>query len=148
MHYYLMRKHSHRVSIDPPTTPGIFLTMLILFVPTALVARFAAWAVLPFLWFALEIILEALLISRGQGRQPEEFLYTIGTCGLTILYQAGTVVEGLKNRSLAPFYQDVNYCPPSRDGRRRGIAQMWAKVIALPLSVWLILLFQILSRIN
>ena len=146
MHYYLMRKHSHRVSTDPPTTLGIFLTMLILFVPTALVSSFAAWTVLPFLWFALEIILEAILISRGQGHQPGEFLYTIGTCVLTILYQVGSVVEGLKNHSLAPLYKDANYCPPSKDGRRRGIAQMWAKVIALPLSVWLILLFQILSR--
>ena len=146
MHFYLMRKYARRVSSNPPSVAGLFLLLLLLFLPFAFVRGFAAWAVLPFFWLVTEQVMEALLISHGGGRQPAEFLYTLCAGALGLIFQAGALLEGFRNRSLDPLFKEVNYCPPSPVGRRRGMAQHWAKPLALFLSVWLILILELLLR--
>lgn len=139
-----MQKHPHRVFIAPPTQITIFLTLLILFLPFAFITGYLFWAFLPLFWIILEFLLEAILIGRGKGPQPSEFFYSIGATILSFLYQLGTVLEGAKNCSHAPLFKDASITPPSKDGRSRGVAQIWAKIFALPVAVLVILLLQIL----
>ncbi len=142
MHYYLMQKHSHRVTVVPPTQTTIFLVLAFLFLPLAFFSSLFYWAFFPLLWLILEILFEALFNSRGKGRQPVEFFYAMGASALTLLYQVGTIVEGMKNLSVMPLFKDASITPPSKDGRVRGLAQLWAKIMAFPISVMFLLLVQ------
>ncbi len=144
MHYYLLRKHSHRVSLDPPNTPFIFLLLLLFFLPFIFAHDLEIWSSLPFIWLALELLIETILISNKFGSKLTDFLYSLGASVLTITFQFGSTLEGIINRSLKPLYQEVNYCPPSPFGRHRGILQLWAKVLALLFATWFIVFVQFL----
>jgi len=146
MHFYMMRKHPHRMHTNPPTVPGIFLLLALLFAPLGLVGQSAIWAVIPLVWLFLDLILESLLISYKQGKQPMEFFYTLGSRILALIFQIGTVLEGIKNRSLAPLCKDASYCPPSPQGHSRGIAQIWAMVLAFPLAILALVIVQLVLR--
>jgi GT2 family glycosyltransferase len=146
MHFHIMQKHPHRVFVNPPTVPGVFLLLVLFFAPLGLVQQSTIWAAIPLMWLFLNLILDSLLISYKQGKQPMEFLYTLGSRILALIFQTGTVLEGIKNRSLAPLYKDASYCPPSPQSRRRGIAQMWAMVLAFPLTVLMLIIIQLVFR--
>ncbi len=144
MHFYMMCKHSHRTNINPPTVLTTFLLLMLIFIPLgSLIERNLAWVGFPFLWFFLVISIESFLISKNSGKQPSEFFFAIGARLLGLVFQAGTIFEGLKNFNFMPFYKDVSYNPPSPKGRKRGISQMWAMVIAFPISIILLLLIQL-----
>ena len=146
MHFHMMRKHPHRVFINPPTVPGIFLLLVLLFVPLGFVSGSAVWTAIPFAWLLLDLVLESLLLGHKRGKQPIEFLYTFGSRILVLTFQIGTVLEGIKNRSLTPLHKDASYCPPSPQGRYRGIAQMWAMMLAFPLALLVLFIVQLIFR--
>lgn len=146
MHFHIMRKHPHRMNINPPTVPGVLLLLTIFFAPLGLLSGFTVWIALPLVWLLLELALESLLISHKLGKQPMEFFYTLGSHILGLTFQTGTVLEGIKNSSLTPLYRDVSYCPPSIKGRRRGISQMWAMTLAFPLAILLLIVAQLVFR--
>ena len=102
MHFHVMRKHPSRMHVNPPTVPGIFLLLVLLFAWLGLVGQSAVWAAIPFVWLFLDLILESLLIGHRQGKQPMEFFYTLGSRILALIFQVGTVLEGVKNFSLTP----------------------------------------------
>lgn len=143
MHFYMMRKHPHRLTPNPPTVAGVSLIMLLLFLPVGILTRSAAWASLPLVWLASELLIEALVVSYRRGPQPMEFLFALGAACLTLIFHLGTVFEGLRNRSLTPLYMDVSYCPPSPEGRRRGLAGLWAMVLAFPTALCILAVVQI-----
>ena len=146
MHFHMMQKHPHRVFVNPPTIPGIFLLLALLFAPLGLVGQSAVWATIPLVWLFLDLNLESLLISHKQGRQPTEFFYTLGSRILALIFQVGTVLEGIKNSSLTPLYKDISYTPPSSKGRRRGVAQIWAMMLAFPLAILILVIVQLIFR--
>lgn len=146
MHFHMMRKHPSRVHANPPTVPGVFLLLVLLFIPLGLVGQSAVWATIPLVWLFLDLILESFLISHKQGKQPMEFFYTLGSRILALIFQVGTVLESIKNSSLIPLYKDVSYTPPSSKGRRRGIAQIWAMMLAFPLAILILVIVQLIFR--
>jgi len=146
MHFHMMRKHPSRMHTNPPTVPGVFLLLVLLFAPLGLVGQSAVWAAIPFVWLFLDLILESLLIGHRQGKQPMELFYTLGSRILALIFQVGTVLEGIKNSSLTPLYKDVSYTPPSLEGRRRGIAQIWAMMLAFPLTILILVIVQLIFR--
>jgi glycosyltransferase involved in cell wall biosynthesis len=145
MHFHLMCKHPRRVHLNPPTVPGIFLLLTLLFVPLGLGAHRVPWTMLPFLWLFLDLVMEALIITSVSVSMPSEFLYILGARILALIFQAGCAFEGLKNLSILPLYQDISYCPPSAQGRSHGIAQMWAIPLALIEAVFLLMIVQLLG---
>lgn len=146
MHYYMMRKHSHRVVVNPPAILPVLILLMLLFLPFGFIPGLRIWTTFPFLWFGLVVLIDAGLVSWGAGKQPVEYFLTIGARLLGLLFPAGTLVEGLRHSDLSPFLKDVSYSPNSPRGRKRGISQMWAIVLAFPLSFLVLSLVTLLWR--
>jgi len=115
-----MRKHPHRVSTNPPTVPGLFLLLLLLFLPFGFVPGFAIWTALPFLWLVTEQVMEALLVRpTDAARSLQNFCIRWATCQRpgTSLSDRHPFSRGFATpQSGAIVSGEVNYCPPLSAG--------------------------------
>jgi GT2 family glycosyltransferase len=105
MHFFMMMKHPHRTNINPPTVLSTFIILLLIFLPLGIFLNGQLiWTIFPLLWLLLEITIESLILSRKSEKQPVvEFLCTFGAKVLGIVFQTGTIIEGIKHTNLTPI---------------------------------------------
>lgn len=133
MHYHLMNKHPGRLLFDFPKTVGLFVVLVIALGATATLQKRPVLLLLPFVWLALDLSLEAVLLSRMTRDRLRDAGAFLGARLLGLTFELGTVVEGMRHGSLRPFCQEIHYAPPSprSTGRDRRVVQVWAALLAL-----------------
>ena len=142
-HYHLMCKHQGRIIYDFPKVSGLFLLLLVVVAISAAAQLRPGLLFLPLLWLAVTLLTETFLVCRLPGQTLRDFGYVAGARLLGLTFETGTLLEGLKNGSILPFYKEIYYAQPSPHsaGRGRRIAQLWASVFALlalmPVALWL-----------
>jgi hypothetical protein len=108
MHHHLMRKHQQRIIHDFPKTPGIFLLLkLAVLLPVSAQLR-PGLMLLPVLWLTVALVLETIMACGLAGRW-RDFGRFAGARLLGLAFETGTLLEGLKNLSVAPFYKEIYY---------------------------------------
>lgn len=142
MHYHLMLKHPQRRIDDFPKTPGVFLLLtLSMLLPVSAQMR-PSLMLLPVIWLAASLALETVTSCWLAGRWSD-CGRLVGARMLGLIFETGTLLEGLKNLSVEPLYKEIYYAQPSprSPGRSRRVIQLWACVLSLiallPLCIWL-----------
>jgi len=131
MHFHLLQKHQHRLFFNPPTVPIIYLFLWLLLSPFLFTGHILSWFIFPIFWLILDLVIETLFLKSKLVGVSEKFFCVLGTCILSLVFQTGCLLEGLRNGSLLHIFNDITYCPPSPTGRNRGIAHIWAVMLSL-----------------
>jgi GT2 family glycosyltransferase len=131
MHFHMMRKYKKRVFYDFPKITGLFIFLLLLITPLAIYNADLCYFSVPFIWLAINILLETILLCVILGNSFWESGHIFFARLFSLLFELGTFVEALKNGSLLPFYKEANYTPPSLNGRNRRIIQIWGSTMSL-----------------
>jgi glycosyltransferase involved in cell wall biosynthesis len=143
MHHHLMNKHPGRVLNDFPKTMGLLFVLGITMAAMSGVYRRPVLLLLPLLWLALDLLLEAAVLSRMTGERLRDYGTFLGARLLGLTFELGTLVEAGLRGSLRPLYKEIYYAPPAPQGtgRNRRVVQVWAGVLALvallPFAAWL-----------
>lgn len=147
MHFHLLRKHQHRLFFNPPSVPSIFLLLLLLLSPFLIGGHIVLWLFFPIFWLLLDLIFETLFLKSKFVGVNEKFFYVLGTCVLSLVFQTGCLLEGIKNGSILQIFNDIAYCPPSPTGRSRGIAHIWAVTLSLMGSFLLLIIIPLSLKV-
>jgi hypothetical protein len=111
----------------------LFLLLLPVSLVAAIACRSAALLLLPPAWLGLAVLIETTLVLGATSQQPVDFTDLFGARIFGLIFDFGSLLEGLRRGSFRSFYQEIYYVRPivhSR-GRNRRVAEVWACVLAL-----------------
>jgi GT2 family glycosyltransferase len=141
MHFHLIRKHPHRVYFDFPKLSAIFVLLIVGLTVMAFTLKQPTLAFVPWLWMLLELTIETAAVTLILTDKWTAFGQVFGARLFSFLFEAGTLTEALKQRSLLPVFKEISYTPPSLAGRYRRVAQTWGICLSLTILMLIMMSF-------
>lgn len=126
MHYYIIKKHSERTSVDYPKVPGLLFIVLIACIILSLIKNNSLYIFYPVGWLVLQLVIEIILLCSLPRHKFKNWRIELGARLINLLFETGTHWEGIKNGSILPFYKSGNYSAKSEEKNNRRITQFWA----------------------
>jgi cellulose synthase/poly-beta-1,6-N-acetylglucosamine synthase-like glycosyltransferase len=112
MDYYIFyKKHKDKISLTSPKPIMIFLFLLFFGLIRAIMNNTVFDLSFPFIWLSLFLSLNALLKITFLKDPLKNTFFEIPAQFLHFLFDLGTVLESIKNRSLLVFFKEPMYGP-------------------------------------
>jgi glycosyltransferase involved in cell wall biosynthesis len=132
--YYLMKNHPDNTFLDVPKTSLIFIFLLILFIYKSVISRTFLYAISPFIWLPVTILLQATFalkyrLINGVWR---DIGYIYMSLSFETLFEFGTVIECIKKGDLKFLFRKFIYIEDQLFSRWYwGIIKMWSFIVSL-----------------
>lgn len=139
--HLFFRKHRDRVGVGLPKFTHIFLLLLLAGLVQSVIRRSPWPAMLPFVWAASALVLQAASTVRIKREPWRYFFNELAADVLGLAFEGGAILEGIKHGHFAVLYKGVQRGPVLPTfAQQEWIAQGWsmwlALVIALVVQLW------------
>lgn len=112
MDYYVFyKKHKDKISLTSPKPITIFLFLLFFGLVKAIINKTPFDLFLPFIWLLIFLFLNAFFKITFLKDQLKNIFFEISAQFLHLLFDLGTVLESIKNRSLLAFFKEPVFSP-------------------------------------
>lgn len=135
LHLY-HRKHEDRVAAGLPKFSSIFLMLALVATVEAIIHLSALPLLIPILWAALTLILQAAASVIITSESWRCFFHEMLADVMGLGFEFGTLIEGLVRKEPSVFYKTVQRGPvlPTFE-QREWVAQSWSMWVAIVLTL-------------
>lgn len=132
--YHLMKNHPENTFPDVPKNIFVFTILLAIFCIISLVKSNLSYAIIPFLWLPIVILIQTTLALKYRLVRGEwnDMGYIYLSLLFELLFEFGTMIECFRKRDLKFLFRRFIYIDDQLFGRWYwGIVRIWSFVISL-----------------